>query len=414
MNDLRILDDLLEKHNDEIHFELFKRSNIVWINNENQGDYNKEIIFNTRSLASLLINHNDAYILLEIEVKIPYDQTDQGKKSVPKLISLKKSYELIEYLRISLNSVIITNETYVNRSSLVNYVMNNAYNDPTSYRNVSKAISTGLNITENQFITKDTYYSPQDDDEDTSNKFHYINFEIPIFLKDISEFFRKVTVLKFAEFNINLRFTDNMIISSREGIKTTIKSCYLFVKEAKLHENDHIKYLKILNEGYIKTINFLEFHTRVFNDKMSEINENFYVNNVRNCDSVYTYGILDTNKQGLKYDLPSVKFEKPHLNIDNIEFEKPIDNDISAYDELKSKSNRYDNFLITYPNFKNYYRTYCFNLARNIRDDHNNKFINIITNMETTSCTVYIVLKTHISIKLEYSKTNGLMVYKSQ
>ena len=55
MSDSRILDDLFEKHNDEIHFELFKRSNIVSINNENQRDYNKEIVFNTRSLASLLI-----------------------------------------------------------------------------------------------------------------------------------------------------------------------------------------------------------------------------------------------------------------------------------------------------------------------------------------------------------------------
>ena len=34
--------------------------------------------------------------------------------------------------------------------------------------------------------------------------------------------------------------------------------------------------------------------------------------------------------------------------------------------------------------------------------------------METTSCTVYVVLKTHISVKLEYSKANGLIVYKSQ
>ena len=142
-------------------------------------------------MASLLINYKDAYILLKIEVKIPYDGTDQGKKSVLKLISLKKSFELVEYLRISLNNVIITNESYVNRSNLVNYVLNNAFNDPTSYRNNSKAISTGLNITDNQFITKDTYYSPQDDDEDTSNKFHYIDFEIPIFLKDISELFRK-------------------------------------------------------------------------------------------------------------------------------------------------------------------------------------------------------------------------------
>ena len=331
MNDLRILNDLFEKHNDEIHFELFKRSNIVWINNKNQGDYDKEIVFNTRSLASLLINYKNAYILLKIEVKIPSDQTDQGKKSLPKIISLKKSYELVEYLRISLNNVIITYETYVNRSSLVNYVMNNAYNDPTSYRNISKAISTGLNITDNQFITKDKYYSQQDDDEDTSNKFHYINFEIPIFLKDISEFFRKVVVLKFAEFNINLKFIDNMIVSSRENIETTIKSCHLFVKEVELYENNHIKHLKMLNDGYSKNINFLECHTRIFNDKMSEINESIYVNNVQNCDSVYMYGILNTNKEGLKYDLPSVKFEQPYLNIDNIKFENPVNNDIDAY-----------------------------------------------------------------------------------
>ena len=393
--------------------KLFKRSNIVSINKENQGDYNKEIVFNTRSLASLLINYKDVYILLKIEVKIPYDGTDLGKKRVPKLISLKKSFELVEYLRISLNNVIITNESYVNRSSLVNYVLNNAYNDPTSYRNRSKAISTGLNITDNQFIAKDTYYSPQDDDEDTSNKFHCINFEIPIFLKDISSFLRKVTVLKFTEFNIGLKFIDNMIILSRENIETTIKSCHLFVKEVELYENDHIRYLKMLNDGYNKTTNFLECHTRIFNDEMSEINENFYVNNVQNCDSVYMYAILNSNKEGLKYDLPSVKFEKPYLNIDNIKFENPIDNDISAYDELKSKSNHYDNFSITYPNFKNYYRIYCFNVSRNIRDDHNNKFINIITNMETASCVVYIILKTHSSVKLNYSKENGLVVYKS-
>ena len=34
--------------------------------------------------------------------------------------------------------------------------------------------------------------------------------------------------------------------------------------------------------------------------------------------------------------------------------------------------------------------------------------------METTSCADYIVLKTHSSIRLEYTKTNGLFVYKSQ
>ena len=102
-------------------------------------------------------------------------------------------------------------------------------------------------------------------------KIQVINSIILIFLKDISEFFKQVTVLKFAEFNIGLKFIDNMIISSRENIETTIKSCHLFVKEITLHENDHIKYLTMLNDGYNKTIDFLEYHTRIFNDKMSEM-----------------------------------------------------------------------------------------------------------------------------------------------
>ena len=54
-------------------------------------------MFNTQSLASKILIYKDAYILLEIQVDIPYDDTDQGKKSVPKLIYLKKSYELVEY-----------------------------------------------------------------------------------------------------------------------------------------------------------------------------------------------------------------------------------------------------------------------------------------------------------------------------
>ena len=205
-----------------------------------------------------------------------------------------------------------------------------------------------------------------------------------------------------------------MVISSRSGIKIHIKSCFLYVKEIKFDDENDIKYLKMLNDVYTKSINFLENHVRIFDDKMSEIGENFYINKVRNCDSAYMYGILNSNQMGLNYDLPSIKFENPYLNIDNIRFENPIPNDISAYEILKSKSNHYVNSLITYPNFKKYYRIYCFNVSRNIRDNHNNKFMNIITNMESTSCSVYVVFKTSSKVKLEYNKTDGLIVYKSQ
>ena len=56
----------------------------------------------------------------------------------------------------------------------------------------------------------------------------------------------------------------------------------------------------------------------------------------------------------------------------------------------------------------------AFYVSRNVRDNHNNKFMNIITNIGDTACTVYIVFKTFNSVKMEYNKNNGLIVYKSQ
>ena len=40
--------------------------------------------------------------------------------------------------------------------------------------------------------------------------------------------------------------------------------------------------------------------------------------------------------------------------------------------------------------------------------------MNIITNIKESACSVYIVFKTFSSVKLEYTKSNGLVVYKSQ
>ena len=303
-------------------------------NNNNQGNFNKKINFNTQSLACQLINYKDAYILLEIQLSVPYENGDQDKKTIPELLYIKKSYELVNSLKISLNNIIISNEANANRSSLINYILNNGKNDYADYRNLGINTSVGedLTIKDNQFISKETYIRASDIvDDDISNKFHYVNFEIPIFLKDISEFFKKVDLLKYAEFNIDISFIDRIVISKRDDIKATIKSCFLYVEETKLSDEDQIEYLKLLNDGYIKSINFLKNHTRIFNEKLSTVKENFYINNVRNADSVYIYGILGSNKEGFHFDLPSVKFEDIYLNIDNIRFKNPITNDISAY-----------------------------------------------------------------------------------
>ena len=412
MDDYRILENLFEKYDDQIHFDLFKESNNVAHNNNNQGNFSKGINFNTQSLASQIINYKDAYILLKIQA-VPYEVQDQGKKTIPPLSYIKNSYEIVNSLKISLNNIIISNEANINRSFLINYILNNSKND---YRNleINTSSEEDLAIKDNQFIYKETYVRASyiGKDGDISDKFHYVNFKIPTSLKDISEFLKKVDLLKYAEFNIDISFIDKIVISKRANTKTTIKLCFLYVEE--LSDEDQIKYLKLLNDGYTKSINFLENHTKIFDEKLSTVKKNFYINNVRNADNVYIMEFLDSNKEGFHFDLPSARFEDIYLNIDNIRFENPIINDISAYRILKSKSDYSDKFLISYENFRQYYRIYCFNVSRNIRDNHNNKFMNIITNIEESACSVYIVFKTFSSFKLEYDKNNGLIVYKSQ
>ena len=253
MDDFRILENLFEKHDDQIHFDLFKESNIIAHDNNNQGNFNRGINFNTQSLASQIINYKDAYILLEIQVAVPYERQDQGKKTIPQLLYIKKSYEIVNSLKISLNNITISNEININRFSLINYILNNAKDSYSDYRNleINDSSVEDLTIKYNQFISKETYIRNSDigEDDDISDKFHYVNFKIPIFSIDISEFFKKVDLLKYAEFNIDISFIDKIVISKRANIKTSIKSCFLYIEEIKLSDEDQIKYLKLLNDG---------------------------------------------------------------------------------------------------------------------------------------------------------------------
>ena len=127
MNDYKTITRLFENDQDEIGFRLFKESSIIELNNKKNNNYdNNQIEFNTQSLASKIINYSDAYIEVEIELEIPFDDTDQGKKSIPDVIALKNSYEIVKNLEIQLNNVIISNESNINRSNLVNFILDNS------------------------------------------------------------------------------------------------------------------------------------------------------------------------------------------------------------------------------------------------------------------------------------------------
>ena len=214
MEDYTILENLFREKQYQIHFDLFKEVNIIKLTNQNKNDdFDNGILFNTASISSKMINCKDAYVLLKFECEVRYKDDDVGKKSIPKELYSKDSFEIVKNLKIQLNNVHISNEVNVNRSSLIDFVLKNSHNDSISYRNLSIVSSSdGLNITSNKFIPKDIYGEKKDGI--VTN--HFIDFEIPIFLKDISSFFNNVDILHFAEFNILINIIDDLFIASRE------------------------------------------------------------------------------------------------------------------------------------------------------------------------------------------------------
>ena len=168
----------------------------------------------------------------------------------------------------------------------------------------------------------------------------------------------------------------------------------------------------MLNNKFTQKINYLENYTLQFDGKLKEINENFASNNIKDSDSVFIYGISDSKQTGLNNELPTVKLDNPHLRIDNIIFENPIPNNISAYNILKNKSNHTDNFIISYEEYLKNNRIYCFNVNRETQNDRNNKFMNIMTNIDNTTSTIFIVWRNYSTTEMEFTK-NGLEIYKT-
>ena len=93
-----------------------------------------------------------------------------------------------------------------------------------------------------------------EEDNDDEIKPHYITFKIPIFLKDISDYFRKIDLIQFGKFNINIQLIDSIFVTSREGCTYEIKNVYLYVGEVKLTDSDNVENLKMLDNKFTKRI----------------------------------------------------------------------------------------------------------------------------------------------------------------
>ena len=138
MNDYRILNDLFDNKNDEIKFQNFEESNIIKLNNNNKGNFNeKRLIFNTQSISSKIIDYSNAHILFEVKATIPFANNDT-EEIIKNTFALRTSDDIIEKFKITLNNVIVSDESDCDKSNLINFILNNSDTNKIDYRNLKK------------------------------------------------------------------------------------------------------------------------------------------------------------------------------------------------------------------------------------------------------------------------------------
>ena len=133
---------------------------------------------------------------------------------------------MVNSLKIELNQTIIMNEDYIYYSNIVPHLLENSKSDDLLYRGIDlhNDITFKSNANKNIFMTKvgDT-----------------IKVKIPIFLRDISDYFRQLDFAhEFGEYNISLQVVYQIYYNAADmGIITQeIKSAYLYTDLCYLDE----------------------------------------------------------------------------------------------------------------------------------------------------------------------------------
>ena len=132
MNESTQIIELLNNENSTFTNISYKSVNRTKINNMNNNSFsNNKIRFNTKELANHLVSYQDAYILLEVDIKFA-----EEANALPANIRLKNSYEMVNSVKIELNRTIISNEDYIYYSNMIPHLLENSKNDDLLYRGI--------------------------------------------------------------------------------------------------------------------------------------------------------------------------------------------------------------------------------------------------------------------------------------
>ena len=352
-SELNHIVNLIKSKNEKVENICYKEVHKIKLE---KRDGNNPIVFNTKTVLSNLVDYSNSYIEFQFDIK--FASADDCTKAN---LTLKNSYEMISELKIELNNRIISNETNVNYSHLINHLLENSKNDDLIYRNID--IHTG--VVKYNDTNKDIFLTKNGDT---------MRVTCNVFLKDISNFFKNLNMpLKFSEFNITLRLVDQIYVTDQANTTQTLVSASLYVDQIELHEIEEIEFVKNYN-NFDVNIPFLENFVIRDSQNITDNEFNIGANNCTNTNDMFLMLVKDNNNT---LRLPNKRAKNLQLYIGNQLFQTGIKSDLESYLELKKRSEFFDEFIIDYNRFLNNYTVYSFPINRYSKKDKSTKYINV-------------------------------------
>ena len=352
-SELNHIVNLIKSKNEKVENICYKEVHKIKLD---KRDGSNPIVFNTKTFLSNLVDYSNSYIEFQFDIKFAAEAACAKAN-----LTLKNSYEMNSELKIELNNRIISNETNVNYSHLINHLLENSKNDDLIYRNID--IHTG--VVKYNDTNKDIFLTKND---------NTMRVTCNVFLKDISNFFKNLNMpLKFSEFNITLRLADQIYVTDQTNTTQTLVSASLYVDQIELHEMEEIQFVKNYN-NFDVNIPFLENFVIRDSQNITDKEFNIGANNCTNTNDMFLMLVKD-NDNTLR--LPNKRAKNLQLYIGNQLFQTGIKSDLEAYLELKKRSEFFDEFIIDYNRFLNNYTIYAFPINRYSKKDKSTKYINI-------------------------------------
>ena len=323
-------------------------------------DGTNPIVFNTESVLSELVDYSNAYI--EFQFNIKFATANACTKGN---LLIKNSYEIISELKIELNDRIVSNESHVNHSYIVNHLLENGKNDDLIYRN----IDIHTDVVKYDDTSKDNFLIKNGDT---------MRVVCNVFLKDISNFFKNLYIpLKLSEFNKALELVDSIYITDQANTTHALVSSNLYVDQVVLHEIEEIQFVKNYN-NFDVNISFLENYVK--KDSQSITNGDFDIgaNNCTNTNDMFLMLVKENGVNNVNIlRLPNKRAKDIQLYIGHQKFQSSVNSNLEAFIELKKRSEYFDEFTIDYNRFLNNYTIYVFPINRYSKNDKSTKYINV-------------------------------------